>query len=174
MKNSYFWYKNIVTFDLIYKLNLKNSFGLPKIENICLNSCLQSIVENPKTLLYSLLAFKILTLQTPTVCKANKSLSFFNLRKGMIMGVKIILRKNYMYHFLCLLTLFVLPVFKSIFFVSHTGCLSIGVANIFSFPQLHFFQNKFFKIFGCNININILKGNSSFSKLLLTGLQLPL
>ena len=92
MKNFYIWYRNILTTDLVYKLNLKNSLSTPKINNICLNVCLQSIVQSPKTILYSFLALKILTCQIPTVCRAKKSLSFFNLRKNMLLGVKTNLR----------------------------------------------------------------------------------
>lgn len=176
MKNFYFWYKNILTTDLIYKLNLKNPLCIPKIDGICLNVCLQSIVENPKTILYSFLAFKILTYQVPTLCKAKKSLSSFNLRKNMLLGVKANLRKKPMYNFLSLFVLFVLPTTKNLPLISKTGCISIGIKNILSFPQLSYFHSKFFKSFGCVININLcgINNNPLLSKLLLTGLQLPL
>jgi len=174
MNNFYYWYKNIILTDLLYKLNLNNSFSVARLNNVCLTACFQSIIEKPKTVLYSLLAFKILTFQAPTICKAKHSLAAFNLRKGMLVGVKISLRKKLMYNFLCLFTAFVLPSLEKISFLNISGCFSIGIPNIFFFPHVSCFRNSFLKDFSFIININILNGDSLVSKLLLTGLQFPL
>jgi large subunit ribosomal protein L5 len=170
----YIWYHTILRADLIYKLNLRNCLLTPKINCVSLNICLQSIVENPKTILYSLLVLKLVTGQSGSICKVKHSLSSFNIRKGMLLGATVNLRKNYMYEFLTLFILFVMPNLKKVCKLNKYGSLSIGIKSIFSFPQLISFNDKLLKNFGCIINITTINTSYLSSKLLLTGLQLPL
>ena len=175
MKNIKFWSNNIIRIDSIYKMNLLNSFKAPKIDNISVNICFRSAIENPKTILYPITAIKLITNQKPVICKAKKSIATFKLRKGMLIGAKVTLRKNVAYNFLSLFVLLVLPNIKELNFkkLNNKSSLSIGMRNLLIFPQLANYYEKFPKNLGAIININIKCQEPKLSNLYLTGFQLP-
>jgi hypothetical protein len=89
-----FWSKSILRVDTIYKINISNSQQSIKIDKITINMCFKSIINEPKTILYPLIATKLITNQNPTVCKAKKSIALLKLRKGMLTSTKVTLRKE--------------------------------------------------------------------------------
>ena len=95
-----FWSKSIIRIDSIYKININNSQQSIKLDKITINMCLKSIIDEPKAVLYPLITTKLITNQSPTICKAKKSIALLKLRKGMLTGVKVTLRKDIAFNFL--------------------------------------------------------------------------
>jgi large subunit ribosomal protein L5 len=170
------WSNNILKIDSIYKMNVSNSFEIPEIKNITLNICSRSIIEDPKTVLYSITALKLITNQKPITCKAKKSVAVFKLRKGVLVGAKVTLRKKEVYNFLTLFILLILPNMKEFkpCKVNNSASLSIGIKDLLVFPQLSNYYDKFPKNISGIININLSKKNPNLSNILLTGYQIPM
>lgn len=171
-----FWSKSILRIDSIYKTNINNSQQSIKIDKITINMCLKSIVDEPKTILYPLITTKLITNQNPTVCKAKKSIALLKLRKGMLTGVKVALRKDSAFNFLNLFVFVILPNSKEFKFYNSNdkGCLSIGLKNLFAFPQINSFYDRFPKDITGTININLNIKNKNYCLLFYTGLLILL
>nr|YP_010577906.1 ribosomal protein L5 [Cryptomonas pyrenoidifera]UZP15126.1 ribosomal protein L5 [Cryptomonas pyrenoidifera] len=168
------WYQRVIRVDSVYKINISNSLQLPKISHATLNICSKSIVEDPKSILYFMIALKLITCQVPIVCKAKKSIATFKIRKGILLGSKVTLRNNSLSNFLNLFIFLVLPNVKELKSYKLTkGCLSIGISDLLIFPQLAKYYDKFPKNITCIVNLNINTRDESFSRYLFTSLQLP-
>jgi large subunit ribosomal protein L5 len=167
-----FWCNSILRIDSIYKIHISNSQQNTSLEKITINMCLKSIIDEPKTILYPLLGTRLITNQTPTVCKAKKSIALLKLRKGMLTGTKVTLRKNTAFNFLNMFVFIICPNNKE--FKTHKlnnkGCLSIEVKNLFIFPQLTIFYERFPKNITTTINIDLKIKNKQYCSLFYTGL----
>jgi large subunit ribosomal protein L5 len=171
-----FWSKSILRIDSIYKTNINNSQQSIKIDKITINMCLKSIIDEPKSVLYPLISTKLITNQNPTICKAKKSIALLKLRKGMLTGVKVTLRKDTAFNFLNLFVFVILPNNKEFKFynLNDKGCLSIRLKNLFAFPQLNSFYDRFPKDITGTININLNIKNKKYCFLFYTGLLILL
>ena len=171
-----FWSKSIIRIDSIYKININNSQQSIKLDKITINMCLKSIIDEPKAVLYPLITTKLITNQSPTICKAKKSIALLKLRKGMLTGVKVTLRKDIAFNFLNLFIFVILPNSKEFKFynLNDKGCLSIGLKNLFVFPQLSPFYDRFPKDITGTININLNVKNKKYCFLFYTGLLILL
>ena len=171
-----FWSKSILRIDSIYKTSISNSQQSIKIDKITINMSLKSIIDEPKTILFPLIATKLITNQTPTLCKAKKSIAVMKLRKGMLTGTKIMLRKNAALNFLDLFVFIILPNHKDFKFynVNNVGCLSIGIKDLFIFPQLSSFYDRFPKDIKGTINVNVNLKNKEYNSLFYSGLLILL
>lgn len=134
--------------------------------------CLKTIVDEPKTILYPFISTKLITNQTPTVCKAKKSIAILKLRKGMLTGTKVTLRKSAAFNFLNMYVFVICPNNKDIktHKLNNKGCLSIELKNLFVFPQLSIFYDRFPKNITGTINIDLKIKNNQYSTLFYTGL----
>lgn len=169
------WYQRVIKVDSVYKMNISNSLQLPKIDHITINICSKSVIEDPKSILYSITALKLITNQIPTVCKAKKSIALFKIRKGILLGSKVTLRNESLYNFLSLFLFLVLPNIKEVKSYELTGgSLSIGMKDLLIFPQLVRYYEKFPKNITCIINLNMNKKNQVLSKYVFSSIQLPL
>lgn len=77
-----------------------NPMEIPRLEKIVLNAGLGDGKDNPKLLESAVHELALITGQRPVVTKARKSISNFNLRDGMPIGVKVTLRGSRMYEFM--------------------------------------------------------------------------
>ena len=103
-------YDNIISYDLIYKDHYINVMQLPKLDNIVLNMGLgKKALLDKKHLVTSFMALETITKQKACPTKAKKSIDQFKLRKNMLIGSKVTLRKKNMYKFFDKLTNTVLP-----------------------------------------------------------------
>nr|YP_010835006.1 ribosomal protein L5 [Cryptomonas gyropyrenoidosa]WFQ82681.1 ribosomal protein L5 [Cryptomonas gyropyrenoidosa] len=167
------WYNNVLKVDFIYKVNLTNSYKIPTIKKVCINICSKFIIEYPKRIFYYITAIKLVTNTNPKICKSEKSISSLKLRKGMIIGLKLSLKNVFVYDFMYLFIMLIIPNLKSSnkYNIENKGkCMSIGVDNLLQYPQL---DNKFTKNVKAVVNLNITNTNITLSKILLSGMQLP-
>nr|YP_009476738.1 ribosomal protein L5 [Cryptomonas curvata]AVM81231.1 ribosomal protein L5 [Cryptomonas curvata] len=174
MNNLKLWYKRIIKIDSVYKMNIVNCLQEPKIESIAINICSKSIIEESKAILYYIMALKLITNQTPVICKAKKSLAQLKLRKGMLIGTKVTLRNQFLYNFLIQFIFLVLPNIKETkFYNLNKGSLSIGIKDLLVFPQLSRYYDKFPKNMTAIINFSTNTKDKNFSRFLFTSIQIP-
>lgn len=176
MNNIKYWFDNIFKVDAIYKLNLANSFEIPEINKITINSCIRSAIDNSKNIIYSIILLKLITNKKPIVCKAKKSIAAFKLRKGVVVGCKVNLRKKSKFDFLSVFIFLALAKIKNFNFCSINleGNISIGIKDLFIFPQVTNSYEKFPKNMSAVINIKTSKSNKQVSSLLYSALQIPI
>ncbi len=85
---------------------LRETFGfgnpheIPRLDKIVLNSGLGDAKDDPKLLEAARQELGLVTGQRPIVTRAKRSISNFNLREGMPIGIKVTLRRSRMYEFL--------------------------------------------------------------------------
>ncbi len=77
-----------------------NANEVPRLEKIVVNAGLGDGKDNPKLLDSAANELAVITGQKPVVTRARKSISNFNLRAGMPIGVMVTLRDARMYEFL--------------------------------------------------------------------------
>jgi large subunit ribosomal protein L5 len=171
-----FWFKSIFRVDSIYKANLNNTYGNTAVDKIVVNMYLGSVINNPKTILYLLTSSNLITNQMPTVIKAKKSVSSLNVRKDMILGTRLTLRKEIAFNFLNLLISIILPNDKEnkLFKINNRGCVMLRLENLFSFPQINLFYDKFPKHINADVNVVPSKKNKQLGTLLYSALLIPL
>jgi ribosomal protein L5 len=94
----------------------------------------------------------------------------------MLTGTKVTLRKEVACNFLTLFISLILPNNKEFKFfnLNNKGCLSIGLKNLFAFPQLNSFYDRFPKDMTGTINITPNIKKKEYSLLFYTGLLIPL
>lgn len=169
---------NNINQNLILKLNIKNWNNLPKINKIILNIGISNLIKNKNKLLESLLMIELITNQKPILIKAKKSISVFNIRKGIYNSCKITLRNENMFLFLFKLNKIIFPKlleFKGFSYNSFNkyGNYSFFFSDLFSFPEIEFKNDLFNEIIGINISIisSLTKINANY--LLFSSLQIP-
>ena len=95
-----FQYENIVKYEIIAKYPIKNVMEIPKFEKICLNFGFIKTLANKKQPIPGLLALELLSKQKPYLTRSKKQLYSYKIRKNMIVGAAVTLRKKKMYYFL--------------------------------------------------------------------------
>jgi large subunit ribosomal protein L5 len=78
----------------------ENQLEVPRLDKIVLNAGLGDAKEDPKLLEAAQREMSLIAGQKPVVTRAKRSISNFNLREGMPVGVKVTLRRTRMYEFL--------------------------------------------------------------------------
>ncbi len=169
----YTHYKQTISYDLILKKNIENIFEIPKLEKIILNTTSKVIVHDKKYIIPGLIALEIISGQKQKTTAAHKSISGFKLRENQIIGCKVDLRGELMFHFLEKLITIVLPRvrnFRGIFFkfFDGKGNLNLGLSSLLIFPELENYFEYFEFIRGINITLvtsnNQLKPDFFFEK----------
>jgi len=75
----YIWYDNIVRLDLIYKINVLNSYTVPNMKKITLNANSHFASYSQLNVLCLITIIILITNQKPIVTKTYKSLIFFKI-----------------------------------------------------------------------------------------------
>ena len=176
MNNIKNWFNVIFKIDIIYKLNLSNSFEIPELDKINVNSCIRSAIDNPINIVYSIILLKLITNQKPIVCKAKKSIAAFKLRKGTIVSCNVSLRKKSKFDFLSIFIFLALAKVKKYNFcnINSEGNVSIGIKDLFIFPQIMNSYEKFPRNMSAVVNIKTSRGSKLVANLLFSALQIPI
>lgn len=103
------FYKQIICEDFIVLYNITNIAKLPKIERAVLSSRSSNFGKSKSCVLQSFCAWQIATTQKNTATRARKSIAFFNIRKDMLLGLKVTLRKKSLFFIMDKVFTFVLP-----------------------------------------------------------------
>ena len=162
--------------ELKRELNVRNIMEVPKIEKICISSSLsinRNDLDNIEKIYDDVIS---ISGQKPAITRSKKSISGFNLRKGMSIGCKVTLRKNIMYEFLDRMINIALPRIKDFKGIKESqfdgnGNLSIGIKEQIIFPEIDY--NKVNRIRGMNIVIVTSTKNNKISQHLLQKFNIP-
>ena len=103
------FYEKIICEDFIVLYNFTNIARLPKIEQIILSSTSNSYGESKLSVLQSFCAWQMGASQKCITTRAHNSIALFHIRKGMLLGLKVTLRKKALFSFLEKARIFVLP-----------------------------------------------------------------
>ena len=135
-------YNKTIVPELVKKFGYKNKMIAPKIKLVSVNVGMTA--ANLKDSKYADMVEQTLTQitgQKPVKLKAKKSIAGFKIREGNIIGMKVTLRGDRMWHFLDKLVHVTLPRIRdfrgiSTKLVDEQGNLSIGFKEYISFPEI--------------------------------------
>ena len=123
------------------KFGYKNNLAIPKIDKVVLNAGISSSKSEQSYFDLVTRTMERISGQKPVLIKAKESISAFKVREGMIIGVKVTLRKNMMRHFLEKLLNITLPNVRDFQginpkSVDERGNLSVGFKEHLAFPEI--------------------------------------
>jgi large subunit ribosomal protein L5 len=169
-------YKNEIAPALMKEFNYKNVMQIPRLEKITLNVCTSDAITNSKIMPGIAKEIGQITNQKAVLTKAKKSVSNFKLRKGMIIGSKVTLRRNNMNQFFDKLISATIPSIKDFRGLSpksfdKRGNYSFGIKEQIVFPEIEY--DKIDKIRGLSIVITTSAKTDKEAKRLLEGYGFP-
>lgn len=171
-------YETITRPDLITIFMYKNPMEIPKLEKISIHMMLKQVIYDKKHLQTALFALELITGQKATYIYAKKSISSFQLRKGMIIGCRVTLRKERMYSFFDNLITTVIPRLRDFHGFSSKsfdgqGNYSFGIKDFLIFPEIESHYDLFDQSYGMDIHITTSAKTDKEAKILLSSLQFP-
>lgn len=174
------WSKNIVSSDLIYKLNPKNLHNIICLNDIVLKSTINTSINDPKDIIFGLVVLELLTNQKAKLSRTRKSVAVFKTRKFVPISSKITLRRKKLYSCIDFLICIAFPKWtqlkeleKRSLVVSKTS-LSLGLPNFTMFSQLTKEYEQLPKEMGVTFSINSINiVNESDLLILLSEYQMP-
>lgn len=167
-------YNEQIVPELMKELKLSNRHQVPGLEKIVVSVGLNAndakeMGEEARKLL------GLITGQEPVFRKARKSISNFNLREGMKIGVMVTLRGKMMWEFLYRLVNVSLTNVRDFRGVSNKfngRSYDLGITDVSIFPEAHTSEpNK--KQMGLNISIVTTAENAEAGRLLLKNIGMP-
>lgn len=134
-------YENEVIPTLLREFGIKNKMAVPKVEKVVINVGIGEISKNKELIEAVKKDLASITGQMPQVRQAKKSVAGFGVRRGMIVGLKVTLRKNRMYSFLDKLFSIVLPRLRDFRGVplknfDERGNYTLGFVDAAVFPEI--------------------------------------
>lgn len=157
-------------------LSLKSVMQVPRIEKVILSMCVPQAVKNPKILNNVSQDLSLIAGQKAIITKAKKAVSNFKIKKGMLLGSCVTLRRDKMWTFLERLIHFSLPQVRDFrglsprSFDGH-GNYSIGIKEQIIFPEVDY--DKVDAIRGMNITICTTAKTDEQARSLLESLGMP-
>lgn len=170
------FYNETVTKQLINEFNYSNIHQVPKLEKIIITTGLGLNAQNKKYLENAINELRLISGQHPIFTYAKKSVATFKTRKGMILGLKVTLRREKMYDFLQRLIMIVLPRIRDFQGLSKNtfdkfGHYHFGLSEQLAFPEIDY--NTVNQIRGFNISIITTSKNKEETLSLLQKLGFP-
>lgn len=164
--------------NISFKGNFKHILKIPKIKKIILNFGFKNISENKNQLILGLMAIELISGQKAKPSKSKKSVLELKIRKNMITGCKVTLRKEKMFNFLIYLVTIILSKIKQFTGLknkklSNIGNFSFIIKDLFVFYEIEKEYEAFLLLKDLNITFVTTANNSYDLKLLLSSLQIP-
>ncbi len=134
----------------------KNIMQVPRLEKIVINIGLGEAIQNAKVLEAAEKDLTAISGQHPVITRAKKSIAVFRLRTGMPIGLKVTLRREFMYNFFDKLVNAVLPRMRELQGVPRNsfdgrGNYTLGLKEQIIFPEIDY--DKIDKVRGLEISI---------------------
>lgn len=158
------------------ELKVKNAHSLPRIKKVLVNVGLSTKKYGSKDI-QQFIGESIATItgQKPSIRKSRMSISNFNIRENMVVGMVVTLRGKKMYQFLDRLIHYALPRVRDFRGLSTKldgrGNYSIGIVDQSIFPELP--PPEANKIFGMQIQITTDAGTDERGMALLNQIGMP-
>ena len=136
-------YLSTVIPNLKKTFDYKNIHEIPKVKKIEINSGLGTNGSNRVFLEKAIEEITTITGQYPILTKAKKSIAAFKIREGMILGLKVTLRKEKMYAFLERMIHLVFPRIRDFRGINpksfdKNGNYNFGIQDQLVFPEIDF------------------------------------
>jgi large subunit ribosomal protein L5 len=134
-------YKKEILSALKEKFGYTNNLAVPGITKVTVNIGGGKFVKDSGFIEAAEEALKKITGQSPVKTKAKKSISSFKIRQGMVIGLKVTLRRSRMYDFLEKLVNVALPRVRDFrglaaTAVDNQGNFNIGFSEHMAFPEV--------------------------------------
>jgi len=176
MENLALRYNTKIKLDLKKELNIKNLYGVPKINKIVVNMGIKDALSDKKNIDNAIQVLTQITGQKPKVTKAKKSISTFKLREGDKIGAVVTLRGKRMYDFYEKLVGIVLPRIRDFRGISTKsfdgrGNYSLGFSESMVFAEID--PSKLEKIQGVEITIVTSAKDNKEAEALLRAMGMP-
>ena len=157
-------------------LNVTNLLALPRITKVIVNVGLSQKKYSSKDIQqYIAETIAIITGQKPSIRRARMSISNFNIRENMIVGMCVTLRGKSMYNFLDRLLHYALPRIRDFRGLSPKldgrGNFAIGIVDQSIFPEVPAPEAN--KIFGMQIQITTTAGTDERGFALYRNMGMP-
>lgn len=158
------------------ELGRNNVMALPRLAKITVSMGLGRAIDNKAILDEAAKHLATITGQKPVPCKARKSVSNFRLREGLVIGMKVTLRKQRMYEFLDRLIGLTLPRVRDFRGLDDKafdgqGNYNLGLTEVNVFPEID--PDSVENSMGMNINIQTTADSDDDARLLLTRMGMP-
>ncbi len=150
-------YEREVVPALVQKFGYKNKMSAPKMVKVVLNIGLSQGLKDSKIIDLAEQTLTRITGQKPVKTKAKKSISAFKIREGMVVGMKVTLRKDKMYEFVDKLVNVSMARIRDFRGLSpesmdKQGNFSLGLKENIMFPEIR--PDEIEKMHGLEITIN--------------------
>lgn len=161
---------------LTSKFGYSSTMQAPKLEKICLNQGIGRAVADKKLIDQALEEMTMISGQKAIATKSKKDISNFKLRKGMPIGVRVVLRGDKMYEFLDRLVSASMPRTRDFRGISNKGFdkhgnYTLGIKEQIIFPEIDIDKVK--SITGLDITFVTSANTKEESMALLKELGLP-
>jgi len=169
------WFNNVVKIDLIYKVNVTNSYNIPYINKVSVNTCLHFNDDGYDNVLPLTTSIMLLVNQKPIIHKTTSPKIFSRLQKDSSINVRITLRKHSAFDLLDNLVLLT-ALKKNKIKISKLNCvnsMSIRLADLTFFSNFSIYLDLL--LFKSNFLLNLGFNLSHFyiAILIVSSLQIP-
>jgi large subunit ribosomal protein L5 len=170
------YYEQAVVPVLVDRFKYKNRMQVPSLRKVTVNMGLGEAIQDAKIVDNAQREMALITGQWPVVRRARKSIAAFKLREGMVIGCKVTLRRETMFHFLDKLINVALPRVRDFRGISAKGFdgrgnYSMGIREQIIFPEIDY--DKIDKIRGMNITFVTTATTNEEARELLGQLGMP-
>ena len=170
--------KTIIHQDLILKYNYETIMEIGKIKKITLNTTSKLYVSDKKHLIPAALALQLIAGQKPVWTYAKHSIAPYKIREDQLLGCKVDLRRQFVFHFLEKWCRVISPRIRDLSKIHFSSLdssknYSLGIQNIMIFPELenHFEILESFR--GLTLNFVFSTQNKQQQVILLSAFQIP-
>jgi large subunit ribosomal protein L5 len=141
-------YKSKVVPGLTEEFGYKNPMAVPRMEKVVISMGIGRATQDKKFLESAKKDLRMITGQTPTVCKAKKSVSNFKVREGVETGLKVTVRGVRMYEFMDRLINLAIPRVRDFRGLNENsfdgrGNYSMGLIEQSVFPEINTAKMEF-------------------------------
>lgn len=169
-------YEKEVVPALMKEFGYKSIMEVPRIRKMVLNMGLGEAVQEPKVIDRAMEDLALIAGQRPCVRKARKSIAAFKLRKGMLIGVAVTLRKERMWDFMDRLVNLALPRVRDFRGVSDSsfdgqGNYTLGLREQIIFHEIDY--DKVDKVRGLSVTVVTTAKADEEARALLAKLGMP-
>ncbi len=169
-------YKERIISTLVDKFSYSSTMQAPKLQKVCLNQGVGKATADKKLIDQALEEMTLIAGQQAVPAKSKKDISNFKLRKGMPVGVRVVLRGNKMYEFVERLVSVSLPRTRDFRGISNKGFdkhgnYTLGIKEQIIFPEIDIDKVK--SISGMDITFVTTAKTRKEALALLTELGLP-
>ncbi len=169
-------YRKEIASRLKEQFSIGNVMAVPRLEKIVISMGVGDAKKEKNKLEESQAQLALIAGQQPVVMKARKSVSNFNIRAGMPVGLKVTLRRERMYEFIDRLISIVIPRVRDFRGLNPSsfdgnGNYNMGLSEQSAFPEIDPSSISFVQ--GMNIAFHTSSDNDEQARSLLSMLGMP-